>query len=520
MTVISAILVVSCKKSSFEDAYSDPSTIESTTVEKQFSGIIYTNREYVVPSYWNYFVVLRTSVNHYTQAVGWANSLGQYAPGGAAITDRWNNYYNFLAQFRELEKVYSKLTPEEQADKRIYMMAASIYFYDHTQKVVDLHGDIPWADAGKLSTNNGNYGASYAKYQSAEDIYTAMLDDLKKIADELSVTTVKPAILTGFKTQDLINKGDMTLWKKYCNSLRLRMLTRVSGTPKFQARASQEISSILSDQSKYPLVAENADNVMLKVYDLGSDINAKGFKTGLEDWNGNIAGKVMIDRMKASSDPRLRAMFEPGANAGGTYTGLDQSLDAATQTNAINAGILAIYNRSTLSRNEFFPGILITAAEVNYQLAEYYTKLGNDGQAKASYEKGIRQSIDYYYWLRTLSKDGAVPPLTLTTVLEVNSYISNPAVMWNSAASTAGKLALIGTEKWLHYSVVEPLESWSEIRRLNFPALVFSPDNSSQQKLPPNRWIYPSSEIAFNSTNYQAVAAKDNLQTKLFWDID
>ena len=70
-----------CQKSDFADYYADPSKISTTNVEEQFAGMVYTNREYVIPSYWNYFVVLRTSVNHYIQAVGWENGANQYIPG-------------------------------------------------------------------------------------------------------------------------------------------------------------------------------------------------------------------------------------------------------------------------------------------------------------------------------------------------------------------------------------------------------------------------------------------------------
>src|SRR5690606_16522027 len=115
--------------------------------EKQFAGFLQTNRDYVMPGYWNYFVVLRTTLTRYTQAVGWVNSTAQYVPGAAGIDGRWGNYYDLLAQYRELEKVYNGLSAEDQALRRIYMIAATIYLYDHTQKVIDLHGDIPFSEA-------------------------------------------------------------------------------------------------------------------------------------------------------------------------------------------------------------------------------------------------------------------------------------------------------------------------------------------------------------------------------------
>src|SRR5690349_21259160 len=271
--------LAACQKSDFADNYADPSKIATTNVEKQFAGMVFTNREYVIPSYWNYFVVLRTTVNHYIQAVGWENGANQYIPGAASITDRWNNYYNFLAQYREFEKVYNAMTPDNQELYRIYMIIATTYFYDHSEKVVDLHGDIPWSQAGKLSTNGGDYANSFPAYDRAQDIYTKMLDDLKSFASELNTITIPSGVQTGFKSQDLVNGGDVTMWKKYVNSLRIRMLTRVSGAADFSSRAQSEIAEIVADPSQFPIVSNNDENIMINIQDPGSDINAKGFQT-------------------------------------------------------------------------------------------------------------------------------------------------------------------------------------------------------------------------------------------------
>ena len=508
-----------CNKTDFEDSYTNPSKTSETTVEKQFAGFLASNRDYVLPDYWNYFVVLRTTVNRYTQAVGWVNSSNQYVPGAAGITSRWENYYNFLAQFRELQKVYNKLAADDQAARRIYMIAATIYFYDHSEKVVDLHGDIPWSEAGMLSTNEGDIPASLPKYDNAEAIYTKILDDLKNLAAELNSITVTPAIQTGFKNQDLVNRGDLALWKKYCNSLRLRILTRVSDAPSLQARAATEIAGILSNPASYPVIASNDENIQINVHNLSTPIKSSGFKSGLEDWDGNKAGKAMIDHMKTNADPRLRAMFEPGANAGGVYNGLDPLATSSAQTALIAGGTISIYNRSTLSRNEYFPGVLINAAEVSFLTSEAYLKAGNDAAAKTAYNDGISKSVKYYYLLNSLSNDNTAGDLTPTSDAEIGIYQAMPQINWDLAATTADKLKLLATQKWIHFSVVQPLENWAEMRRLDAPALSFEVDNANAQKQPPYRWLYAGSELTYNTENYQAVKSKDNLTTKIFWDV-
>jgi hypothetical protein len=67
---------------------------------------------------------------------------------------------------------------------------------------------------------------------------------------------------------------------------------------------------------------------------------------------------------------------------------------------------------------------------------------------------------------------------------------------------------------------VQPNESWAELRRLDAPALSFEVDNASNIiKQPPVRWFYPSTENIYNKTNYDVVSSKDNLTTRVFWDV-
>jgi hypothetical protein len=512
--------IIGCQVGDFEENYTDPSRVSESSVEKQFTGFLFTNREYVLPSYWNYFVVLRITLNRFNQAVGWENTENQYVPGSAAINDRWNNFYSFLAQYRELEKIYDGLSPQAKQDYRVFMIAATTYFYDHSQKVVDLHGDIPWTKAGMLSKNGGNFGISYPEYDTAEDIYTKMLDDLAAFADELRTISLNPAIETGFRTQDLVNRGDLNLWLKYINSLRLRMLTRVSASPTFSGRATSEIATILGNPSNYPLVSSNADNILFRKHELGTLIGANDFQSGLEDWNGNIAGKVILDHMLSNGDPRLTYLFQPGDEAEGSYLGLDPMLNASEQSQLIGTGTLTVYNRSTLSRNQYFPGVLMNAAQVHLMAAEYYLKAGQDANAKEHYETAIRESIGYYEYLRSLSNDNSAGEPLVPTEQGINAYLSGLNVNWDAAASTNEKLKLIAEQRWLHFNVVQPNENWAEIRRLDVLQLPYWVDQSNQQSLPPKRWIYPGSEQTYNPENYARVQPTDNLNQKVFWDLN
>ncbi|WP_300600225.1 SusD/RagB family nutrient-binding outer membrane lipoprotein [Niabella sp.] len=515
-TVVIAVTgIVSCTKQQFADHYINPKTVGTTTIEKQFSGFMAADLDYVMYKYWNYFVVLQNTALPWSQAVGVNNIPARFVPGAAAVSDRWSNFYNFLAQYKELLNVYNKSTDEEKAAKKIYITLATIHFYDQSQKVVDLHGDIPWSAAGLLSTNKGDVNASYAKYDKASDIYTKMLDDLKGFAEELNTVALSAPVAATLKSQDFINQGDITLWKKYCNSLRIKLLMRASGVAAFQSRVNTEIASILNNPTSYPVVTSNDDKVAIEVYSVSSGINNgtgtglnADFYKGLIGWGGgDIPSKQLIDYMKANTDPRLSLMFQPGANAGGNYAGLDPSLPSNTQSDLANGGTLSRYNFANISQNINIPGMLINAAETYFYISEYYLNGGNDAAAKTAYENGVKISIDYYAFL-----SGG----TVSNVLKT-AYLASPGVIW--LGTSAAKLNLIATQKWINYSVLQPLENWAEVRRLKLPVLTFTADNTNAQKMPPNRWQYPTNEQTYNAENYAAVKDNDKITTKIFWDV-
>lgn len=508
-----ALLLASCTQNDFENAYRDPSTVTSTTVPKQYAGFMKVNFEDVIPSYWNYFTVLRTTSLNYTQAHGFLNSTGRYIPG-AAVNDRWNRYYRFITQYRELEKVMAALPAGEQAENRIYTITSTIYLYDHTQKMIDNFGDIPFSEAGKISSTGGNYANASAKYDNQTELYTKMLDELKTFSGELNSITLSTKVGLEFKNQDLINKGDLAAWKNYCNSLRLRILNRVSAVPSFSARANSEIAEIINEGK---LVDENAENIAFKVYTQDIDLDTSGFIDALETGYNNVAPKLMIDHMNANADPRLPWLFEKGTTAA-VFTGLDPTLTSGVQEKSIVDGKIAVYNRSVISRNKWLPGTLINAAEVNLLLAEYYTRNGNAATAKTYFEKAIGQSVEYYVRLGDKADILDWKPTVEPTATQINAYIT--AINFAGATTTADQLALIAFQKYIHYNIMQADEAWAEQRRLKLPVLTFQEDETSTiRKTPPTRWTYPNSESVYNADNYNAVKANDNLGAKIFWDV-
>ncbi|MDD4645212.1 MAG: SusD/RagB family nutrient-binding outer membrane lipoprotein, partial [Bacteroidales bacterium] len=388
------------------------------------------------------------------------------------------------------------------------------FFYDQTQQVVDIYGDIPWSEAGKIRSI-GNLDEALPKYDDAQTIYTTMLDDLKAIATELSTIQVPSFYADLFGKKDFLNNGSISIWQKYCNSLRLRMLMRVSDV--MTSRAQTEIAEILGNPGTYPIVESNAENIMNDAGgpDMYATTSSKtgGIRQAMETWGQyDIAPYAMVKNMVDNGDPRLPAIFDP--NVKGEYIGMDP-LDSETDQNTkLTAGLISKYDTSSFTRNDLFPGFILTAAEVSFIKAEAYQKGYGSGSAKAAYELGIEQSIELYF---NINGTGTYrTPLENPTAEAIAAYISGSGISWDA---NSDKIALIATQKWINTGLAQMPQTWAEYRRLDAPAFTFPPDPTSQQTVPPVRWLYPQSEQDLNGANYGAVKAKDNLNTKIFWDI-
>jgi len=509
-----AVMFNSCDNSELEELYANPGKSSTATVENFFTGFLKSANEVVMPYYWRFFVVEQPTMGRFTQVMGWSNSPDQYIVS-AAITDwRWGQYYKGpMTQYRVFQKLYSELDEAGQAEMKVFDLAAKVFFYDQTQQMVDIFGDIPWSEAGMVR-DIGDLDGALPKYDDAKEIYTTMIADLKTLSNELGSLELTPFVAGLFADKDYLNDGSVALWQKYANSLRLRMLIRMSDV----ADVSADVAEILNNPAQYPVVENNDENIMLDAGgpDLYATTSSKtgGIRQAMETWGQyDIAPKALCDNMVTNADPRLEITFDPNIN--GEYLGMDPELDGTEQSNMLSDGLIARYDTSSFTRNNFFPGFVIGAAEVNFMKAEAYQKGLATGDAKAAYNTGVEQSIEFYYGINATGdyRD----PIAMDPAA-VAAYLEAPGVAWDSNDA----MEMIATQKWINSGLGGMAQTWAEMKRLDMPVLNFRPDNAtaSGQTLPPFRWLYPSSEKALNEANYNAVVAKDKFSVKIFWDVN
>lgn len=526
-TILTCLLVLgvtSCSEDNFSSRYPDPSLAEKATVENLMVGMFNTGNKYTMPWYDRYFTFETQQMGRWSQTLGWLNKSGMYTGMGEGYNEnRWINFYKMLAQFRTLENIYNtQLDKTKQEDYEIFLLASKVYLYDHLQQVVDLWGDVPFSKAGYIPLTIDISG-SKAPYESAEDLYKFMLADLKVINTKLASAKITSLVGSLIKSQDFINNGDRTLWQKYCNSLRLRIAARISDNGSLIAEGRAVVKEILENPTLYPLVDNNKENILIdfKAPDLQAIENQDpdGIKEGFESWNGqcNRASKIMIETLtKDTIDCRLEIMFDK--NAEGLYVGMDPLMSETDQQKLFDrdakkgGNYFSAVDSATFSRNNKFPGIIMTASEIDFIKAEAYTKWGITGNAENAFRDGISKSIEFYYYLnnlgeyRTPIKSPAEDPKFLTRFLDKK---------WNGDSN---KVRLIATQKWLHLSNILMVQAWNEVRKTGYPELQFMKDNGSLAvPNPPVRILYPADERKFNTDNYKKVQDKDTRYTKLFW---
>lgn len=506
--ILLLLIFNSCKKSDFDSNYYNPEKSVTADIPRLFAGLF--KHEKVMPRYWNLYTFHIPVLGTYSQTAGYTNTKGIYEEPINYIGDRWNYFYTHdMANYREIEKHYETLNETEKSGLQLFLETSRIFIYDQATQFVDMWGDIPFSEAGGLITQGKIILSTYDKQ---EDIYTKALTELKRISEYLITADPGDYYLTLFKSYDYINGGDLVKWRKYCNSLILRLAMRISY--KDEATAKNYIQTILNNISTYPIINSASESAIIQANSTTSTLlpdDKNEVRNGF-DVNPFAPGKMVNDIMTPSSDPRLPLYFTK--NASGNYKGIDNTLNEAQVTAGITANNFSRWDSTTFTENYLLPGILITASEVQFIKAEAYERWGG-GNAKEAYENGIKESISFWYYVNNNTAYSAGIKETMPSESTISTYLANSIIAYGT-----DNLNKIATQKWIDFNIAEANQAWAEYRRTKLPSLYFPIDNgSSISPNVPTRLLYPGSEKDYNTANYNTVKGKDNLTTKIFWDV-
>lgn len=401
---------------------------------------------------------------------------------------------NFDYVYTNALKQYNSLTTLEGAENGYYVAIGNIMKAYHFNILVDTYGDIPYSEA------NLRGGNATPKYDNAQEVYTDLIAKLTAAITLINATaentTIKP-LVPG--SDDGIYKGDMVQWKKFANSIKLRMLTRQSGMTSRAAYINTELAVIAAEGSGYITtdvtvnIGYNAQtNQQNPKWDaFGADVSG----TPTNNNQATCATDYILSYLTNTNDPRINFIYErPASGHLGVMQGL-QNYDETplgvdglvpSKVSNIGPGILKSAAQSA---------VLYTAAESYFNQAELDLKFKGGANAQALYESGIQASFTYL---------GAGSATTYYT--QAKSLVN-----WNTSTN---KLEAIITQKWLAVNGIDAIQSWFDYNRTGFPKnLPISALASTTDR--PVRLAYPASEVTSNGLN---LPAQPNVFTaKIFW---
>lgn len=396
----------------------------------------------------------------------------KYTVSIANVQNVWTNLYSQgLTDFATIIKI------GEETGNTNYQAVGLILKSWSFQLLTDLYGNIPYSQALKLEET------LTPKYDSQKDVYLGLLNDLKKATDLINVSG---APIGG----DLVYNGNLTKWKKFANSLRLRIALRIADKEPDAAKAV--VAELAKD--KTALIASN-DEIAQLIY-LASP-NQNPVSRDRETRDDYRVSKSIIDKLQELKDPRLAVFANKTVDATPTgYIGVTNGLpaDSAAKLGFTKTSKLGDYFTAPAS-----PAVFVSYAEVLFNLAEAAQRGFISENAADLYKAAVTASLQQF-------KVGNA---------EIAAYLAQPLVAYHAANYKKS----IGEQKWLAL-FSEGLEAFAEWRRLDYPQLKPAYAGVLNGKLPV-RLTYPTGEQALNAANYkEAVAAQgeDRLTTKLWFD--
>jgi len=282
----------------------------------------------------------------------------------------------------------------------------------------------------------------------------------------------------------LVYGGDASAWRKFGNSLKLRMAIRIADVN--DAKASTMAQQAVADG----VFTSSADDFTLVFSATPPNTNPLWedlVESGRADF---VAAETLADLMNPLNDPRRGQFFSALDSVGGVI---------GAPTGAVNT-----YSQFSHPGDQLldptFPGTILGYTEVEFLLADAVERgYSVGGTAAEHYEAGIRNSImewgaadaDTYY--AQADVDYATAPGTWKQKIALQKYIA----MYNQG-----------------------LEAWTTYRMYDWPEMNIAIDAGTT---PPHRWNYPSSEFSINTASVNdAVARKgagiDDVWTRIFWD--
>ena len=399
----------------------------------------------------------------------------------------WNGWYTQLTNFKDIYDVASQPLTYNKTYMGISLICQSWVY----SLLTDTYGDVPYFDS-----NKGREGNFTPKFDKQKDIY---LDIFKKLEQ---ADTLLNGAANVIGSSDPVYNGNASKWRKFGNTLYLRLLLRLSGKADISAEVIAKIKDIVdTNPTLYPIMSSNDDAAVLRWNGVGALTSPFIGGVREQDWRQPGIAEFFIDNLNHWADPRLiSGRWSIGAFQGG-YVGVPSGY-APGEGVEHKSYFLSTTSKTTLM-NDPLMGNIMNYSELQFILAEAAAKGWIAGSAEEYYKQGVQSGITF--WIPTYTTP-------------IDTYLTGADITWNNNGTIDDKMEQIHLQKY--YSMFwTDFEQWFEYRRTGHPIL---PKGAGLRNngVMPARLIYPVYVQSANPTNYtSAVAAQgpDEINTQVWW---
>ncbi|MDP4225459.1 MAG: SusD/RagB family nutrient-binding outer membrane lipoprotein [Bacteroidota bacterium] len=478
IAIVTLTIASSC--SNFNDLNTNPDAATTVTPEMLATGVMKSAFRFWNPNPTD-FATGNLWCHHTANANGTPNPYEyfySYWPYGG-----FDSYTNLTNLKRMVE--FSKGTKYESSFKGLALFMKAWYGF---QMTLDM-GDIPYSETGQAED-----GITRPKYDKQADVFVSILNDLKSAEADFAAGTNFGG--------DIMYNGDVTKWRKLCNTMQLKVLQTISKkiTPDQKARFAAIVSA-------GNLMVDNSDNFQL-VYTSAIGTNHP-FWSGETNRTYVVLSKLVVDNLKALNDRRLFYFADPAPaliasgkleNDFNAYEGANTSLSSDAIALNNQQGNYSLINLRYTKDKAGDPMLKLTYAEQCFIIAEAIEEGWVTGNAKDYYESGVKSMLKLFMNL----------PTTATHGMSINqAYIDNyftGAAAYATSGTKTDRLHQIWIQRWLIDFFQGNGLNYPQILRTGYPVLPLDPAtsmNPDDKTIYPKRWKYPTSEQVSNPDNYK-----------------
>lgn len=406
----------------------------------------------------------------------------------------WSQHYVLLRNIIRIKEELAGI--ENDPAGRSKWAIAELYEVYLYQRLTDLFGDIPFSE---VTTSDAAINRT-PKFDKQEDIYPLLIQRVDAALAKLTTGD------QSYGTADFFYNGNIDKWKKFGNSLKLRLGLRIRYAN--ATLAQQTVQAAMT--SSIGLLGSNADNAAVPTYNNAQAENynpiLRQFVTGSADLR--YLANTLVDKLKSYNDPRLPLLAQPVTISGNqVYQGIGVALTDNQLSQLIRA------NYSTASRNTYFsqtftpiPSYALTYSDICFYKAE---------AALLGWGAGSGDAYNFFY--EGVKAAFALAPYNLSTVPA--DYVNT--VLSFDGLTDAQKMEKIATQKWIHL-FGRNMEAFAEWRRTGYPTLTPGPNPGSTNGQIPRRGIYSSDEAQLNNAHYKEAVGRmqngDSFLSRVWWD--